>query len=60
MPMLLIKGSYKTVGVSPGGDCVRFSPDDPDQWDLPRGRRVRRNRMVSSADTVGEFPYDFC
>ncbi|WP_030620802.1 hypothetical protein [Streptomyces fulvoviolaceus] len=40
MPMLLIKGSYKIVGVSPGGDYVRFDPDDPDQWDLLWGRRV--------------------
>ncbi|MER5210280.1 nuclease [Streptomyces sp. NPDC002838] len=44
MPMLLIKGAYKIVGASPDGDSVRFYPDDPDQWDLLRGRRVRRNR----------------
>jgi endonuclease YncB( thermonuclease family) len=44
MPMLLIKGIYKVVGASPDGDSVRFYPDDPDQWDLLRGRRVRRNR----------------
>ncbi|PAZ10923.1 nuclease [Streptomyces sp. SA15] len=44
MPMLLIKGTYKIVGASPDGDSVRFYPDDPDQWDLLRGRRVRRNR----------------
>ncbi|MEV5309463.1 nuclease [Streptomyces sp. NPDC052610] len=44
MPMLLIKGTYKIVGASPDGDSVRFYPDDPKQWDLLRGRRVRRNR----------------
>ncbi|MFC4468907.1 hypothetical protein ACFPH6_31020, partial [Streptomyces xiangluensis] len=44
MPMLLIKGTYKIVGASPDGDSVRFYPDNPDQWDLLRGRRVRRNR----------------
>jgi endonuclease YncB( thermonuclease family) len=44
MPMLLIKGTYKIVGASPDGDSVRFYPDDPDQWDLLPGRRVRRNR----------------
>ncbi|GAB2765844.1 nuclease [Streptomyces bullii] len=44
MPMLLIKGAYKIVGASPDGDSVRFYPDDPDEWDLLRGRRVRRNK----------------
>lgn len=44
MPMLLIKGTYKIIGASPDGDSVRFYPDDPDEWDLLRGRRVRRNR----------------
>lgn len=44
MPMLLIKGVYKIVGASPDGDSVRFYPDDPNEWDLLRGRRVRRNR----------------
>ncbi|GAA4335570.1 nuclease [Streptomyces venetus] len=44
MPMLLIKGTYKINGASPDGDSVRFYPDNPDQWDLLRGRRVRRNR----------------
>jgi endonuclease YncB( thermonuclease family) len=44
MPMLVIKGNYRIVGASPDGDSVRFYPDDPDQWDLLRGRRVRRNR----------------
>ncbi|MEC4017891.1 thermonuclease family protein [Streptomyces sp. H27-D2] len=44
MPMLLIEGSYKVLGASPDGDSVRFYPNDPDQWDLLRGRRVRRNR----------------
>jgi hypothetical protein len=44
MPMLLIKGVYKIIGASPDGDSVRFYPDDPAEWDLLRGRRVRRNR----------------
>ncbi|MHC3472688.1 nuclease [Streptomyces sp. 7R007] len=44
MPMLLIKGAYRIVGASPDGDSIRFHPDDPDEWDLLRGRRVRRNR----------------
>ncbi|MEU0430132.1 nuclease [Streptomyces sp. NPDC006290] len=44
MPMLLIKGSYRIVGASPDGDSVRFVPDDPGEWDLLRGRKVRRNR----------------
>ncbi|MER6955774.1 nuclease [Streptomyces sp. NPDC000618] len=44
MPMLLIKGTYKIVGGSPDGDSVRFYAHDPDEWDLLRGRRVRRNR----------------
>ncbi|MEV6197905.1 nuclease [Streptomyces sp. NPDC051920] len=43
MPMLLIKGSYRIVGASPDGDSVRFVPDDPGEWDLLRGRKVRRN-----------------
>ncbi|MFJ9033084.1 nuclease [Streptomyces sp. NPDC102274] len=44
MPMLLIEGTYKVLGASPDGDSVRFYPNDPDEWDLLRGRRVRRNR----------------
>lgn len=44
MPMLVISGAYKIVGASPDGDSVRFYPDSPEQWDLLRGRRVRRNR----------------
>jgi endonuclease YncB( thermonuclease family) len=44
MPMLLIKGTYKVIGARPDGDSVRFYPDDPHQWDLLRGRRVRRNK----------------
>lgn len=43
MPMLLIKGSYRIVGASPDGDSVRFVPDDPAEWELLRGRKVRRN-----------------
>ncbi|MEU8795039.1 nuclease [Streptomyces sp. NPDC048643] len=44
MPMLLIKGAYRIVGASPDGDSVRFVPDDPGEWDLVPGRKVRRNR----------------
>lgn len=44
MPMLLIEGTYKVLGAGPDGDSVRFYPNDPDEWDLLRGRRVRRNR----------------
>ncbi|MFD4548762.1 nuclease [Streptomyces sp. NPDC058466] len=44
MPMLLIKGAYRIVGASPDGDSVRFYPDDPGQWDLLPGRKVRRNK----------------
>ncbi|MGI5452105.1 nuclease [Streptomyces sp. CA-249302] len=44
MPMLLIRGAYKIVGASPDGDSVRFYPDDPNEWDLLPGRKVRRNR----------------
>ncbi|MFD6494937.1 nuclease [Streptomyces sp. NPDC060188] len=45
MPMLLIKGAYRIVGASPDGDSVRFVPDDPGEWDLVPGRKVRRNRI---------------
>lgn len=44
MPMLLLKGVYKIRGASPDGDSVRFYPDNPDEWDLLRGRRVHRNQ----------------
>ncbi|MEU6144559.1 thermonuclease family protein [Streptomyces sp. NPDC047081] len=44
MSMLLIEGVYRIVGASPDGDSVRFYPADPSQWDLLRGRRVRRNQ----------------
>lgn len=43
MPMLLIKGVYRILGASPDGDSVRFYPDDPGEWDLLPGRKVRRN-----------------
>ncbi|MFH8658607.1 hypothetical protein [Streptomyces afghaniensis] len=42
--ILLIEGTYKIVAASPDGDSVRFYPHHPDEWDLLRGRRVRRNR----------------
>lgn len=44
MPMLTISGSYRVVGAAPDGDSVRFTPDDPAQWDLvPGPHQVRRN-----------------
>lgn len=44
MPMWLIAGEFRLVGAAPDGDSVRFYPDDPDEWDLVRGRyAVRRN-----------------
>lgn len=43
MPMTVLEGEYQVVGAAPDGDSVRFRPDDPGQWDLVGGRRIRRN-----------------
>jgi hypothetical protein len=44
MPMLTIEGTYRVVGAAPDGDSVRFTPTEPDQWDLVGGpHTVRRN-----------------
>lgn len=42
--MLTIEGTYRVVGAAPDGDSVRFTPNDPAQWDLvPGPHQVRRN-----------------
>jgi endonuclease YncB( thermonuclease family) len=42
--MFLIAGSFRIKGAQPDGDSVRFTPDDPAQWDLVKGpNRVKRN-----------------
>ncbi|MGW3318001.1 thermonuclease family protein [Streptomyces fungicidicus] len=46
MPMLLIKGVYGVVGSQPDGDTVRFTADEPSEWDLVGGgpgRAVEHN-----------------
>jgi hypothetical protein len=44
MPMLTIEGVYRVIGAAPDGDSVRFTPNDPAQWDLvPGPHAVRRN-----------------
>jgi endonuclease YncB( thermonuclease family) len=44
MPMLTIEGTYRVIGAAPDGDSVRFTPNDPAQWDLVGGpHTVRRN-----------------
>jgi hypothetical protein len=57
MPMLLIEGTYKIIGAGPDGDSVRFYPHDPDEWDLLRGRRVRRNRSGGAQLRLGFLDY---
>src|SRR3954451_2808531 len=42
MPMTLVKGHYRIVGASPGGDSVRFYPLDPAVW-AAAGIVVRTN-----------------
>jgi hypothetical protein len=32
--MFLITGSFGITGAQPDGDSIRFTPDDPAQWDL--------------------------
>ena len=34
MAMFLIAGSFRITGDQPDGDSIRFTPDDPTQWDL--------------------------
>jgi endonuclease YncB( thermonuclease family) len=44
MPMLLIQGTFRILGAQPDGDSIRFTPNDPDEWNLVEGpHRVRRN-----------------
>jgi hypothetical protein len=42
--MFLITGSFGITGAQPDGDSIRFTPDDPAQWDLiTRPNRVKRH-----------------
>ena len=42
--MLVIQGTYRILGAQPDGDSIRFTPDDPQEWDLVEGpHRVHRN-----------------
>jgi hypothetical protein len=43
MAMHLIAGSFRITGAQPDGDSIRFTPDDPANWDLIRGSQVKRN-----------------
>jgi hypothetical protein len=44
MAMVLVAGSFPIVGAQADGDSVRFTSDDPNQWDLITGpHRVKRN-----------------
>jgi hypothetical protein len=43
MAMFLIAGSFRITGAQPDGDSIRFTPDDPANWDLITGTRVKRN-----------------
>jgi endonuclease YncB( thermonuclease family) len=43
MAMVLIAGSFRLAGAQPDGDSIRFTPDDPANWDLITGNRVKRN-----------------
>ena len=44
MAMFLIAGSFRVMGAQPDGDSIRFTPDNPGNWDLITGpNRVRRN-----------------
>ena len=44
MAMFLIAGSFRIMGAQPDGDSIRFTPNDPAQWDLVTGpHKVKRN-----------------
>ena len=46
MGMVVIAGTFTVQGAQPDGDSVRFTPDDPTQWDLITGtNRVKRNAL---------------
>lgn len=49
MALFLIAGSFRIRGAQPDGDSIRFTPDDPAQWDLVTGpNRVKRNASGSA------------
>jgi hypothetical protein len=43
MAMFLIAGSFRITGAQPDGVSIRFTPNDPAQWDLITGTRVKRD-----------------
>ncbi len=44
MAMFLIAGRFRVMGAQPDGDSIRFTPNDPAQWDLITGpNKVKRN-----------------
>ena len=43
-PFVVIRGTYHVKNYEPGGDSIRFQPDDPGDWDRIRARhRARAN-----------------
>ena len=49
MAMFLIAGSFRITGAQPDGDSIRFTPNDPSQWDLITGpNKVKRNASGSA------------
>jgi endonuclease YncB( thermonuclease family) len=48
MAMYLIAGSFRITGAQPDGDSIRFTPDDPANWDLIKGGQVKRNASGSA------------
>ncbi|OIJ63744.1 thermonuclease family protein [Streptomyces mangrovisoli] len=51
MTMLLINGAFQIKGTQPDGDTVRFTPTDPQDWDLvnSRGRAVKHDALGRAA-----------
>lgn len=51
MTMLQINGSFQVKGTQPDGDTVRFTPADPQEWDLvtSRGRAVKHDALGRAA-----------
>ncbi|HPQ43810.1 MAG TPA: hypothetical protein PKZ42_06225 [Syntrophales bacterium] len=43
MSFKVIKGTFHVVGYSPDGDSIRFKADNPANWDLLKGGKVKVN-----------------
>ncbi len=54
MPYHVIKGTFHIKGFSPSGDTVRFLAEDPDDWKILPGKKVKTTKNKIRINCKGE------